>query len=273
MGTINPTPTLGGSHPGYIRCTTRYTLPSPGYVSWSSITTGAGTGNGYESLTSQPHLYISGYNNLFSHVKYPTIALDLRGYRMVKFTAASVTLRIYDHTDIDPSLLFWEDASTYDDVVISGMDERFKYDHFSTDLDHTAVGYGFGVLGDYSNRIALNSLTDGLSQTWTINAAGLAYLNTVHDKTVYDGYAYLSVLFGGMSSGVTPTYSGSRTQRVNFDFAADTSISLTFDAPIQINVGDVWKEVVGVYINQTGSTWAYASDVNINVGDVWKDTV
>jgi hypothetical protein len=39
---------------------------------------------------------------------------------------------------------------------------------------------------------------------------------------------------------------------------------------MKINIGDTWKEVIGIKIN-IGDVWKEVSDMSINIGDVWKD--
>lgn len=41
------------------------------------------------------------------------------------------------------------------------------------------------------------------------------------------------------------------------------------DTPVQINIGDVWKEVAGVQIN-IGDSWKAVAGMQINIGDSWK---
>jgi hypothetical protein len=60
-------------------------------------------------------------------------------------------------------------------------------------------------------------------------------------------------------------------------FAINKNTSTGFDIGLtaagtnmQLNIGDVWKEVADAKLN-IGDVWKDVVSIKINVGDVWKD--
>ena len=143
---------------------------------------------------------------------------------------------------------------------------------FSYTVDYKEINEGFGVHGDFSDRKLFSTLTAAGNFTWIMNATGLAYLNTVKNKTYNPGYAFLSMIFGGQSSGVAPTNAVLNNQDVSFDFDTTTVITLTFTAPVTINVGDTWKEVTGIQ-QSISNNWKYVQSIKLNIGDTWRTVV
>ena len=105
-----------------------------------------------------------------------------------------------------------------------------------------------------------------------MNATGLAYLNSVKNKTYNPHYAYLSMIFGGQSDNVAPTNSTLSGTSISFDFDATTTVTLMFTTPVQINVGGTWKEVTGIE-QSISNAWKDVQSVKLNIGDSWKTVV
>jgi hypothetical protein len=269
MGSDTITPTADQSAPDSFNVGSRFVAPA--LETYAQITAGVGTHSGFASLPTQPHVYLIKSNgDQYSHSKLGLISLDLRELAMVSFTAASITARIND-VNYTAGDAMWQGVSDYDSVVVSGTNEDVIGVNWSQSVNYREICQGFGVIGDYSNRIGMGSFTAGVNSTWTLDASGLAYLNSVANKTYNPGYAFLSLVFGGQSSGVAPTVTNARRQDISLDWATAGYVSLTFTSNIKINVGDVWKDVVSIEVNRTGTTWDYVVDLDLNVGDVWKD--
>jgi hypothetical protein len=271
MGTYTPTLyAYNFSTTEGIVSTARYTAAV--YHPYATMLSAAGNGWGYADTPGQPHIYLVGGTSLgYNYLKSLYICLDLRGYNVVNFSSATFRFNV-NICDYAAHLLPWEGASTYDSVVMSGMNEDVKGATFSQTTDYKEINEGFGVHGDFSDRKLFSTLNATGNFTWTMNATGLAYLNTVKNKTYNPGYAFLSMIFGGQSSGVAPTNATTSSQDVSFDFDTTTVVTLTFTAPVQINVGDTWKEVIGIQ-QSISNAWKYTRLMELNIGDIWKTIV
>lgn len=268
MGSVIITPTAGAVAPDFAQSGARFV---PAQETYATITSNLGNVSGSPSIPGQPHVYlIKATGDAYSHSKVTSIGLDLRDYAMVTFSAGSIAIRV-DSTNYAIGDLLWGGVSSRDSVVVSGMNEDVMGVNWSTTVNYLEICQGFGAIGDYSNRNLITTMPVGGTSTFTLNSAGISYLNTVNTKTYNPGYAYFSLIWGGQSDGVAPTTANARSQYVSWDFATLCTVTLTFTSSIQINVGDTWREVIGVQINQSGSSWVYATELNINVGDTWKD--
>lgn len=80
-------------------------------------------------------------------------------------------------------------------------------------------------------------------------------------------------LFRGDMAGVAPIINSNNYcyHTVNSQDAPSGHpvLTVTYTYPIEINVGDSWKDVVSMKIN-VGDAWKEISDFDINISDVWK---
>jgi len=69
------------------------------------------------------------------------------------------------------------------------------------------------------------------------------------------------------NSGQSPT-SGVNTFFITAGLPPEVLAAAT-GTNMQINIGDVWKEVAGAQIN-IGDVWKTVEGIQINIGDTWK---
>jgi hypothetical protein len=126
-----------------------------------------------------------------------------------------------------------------------------------------------GRTNEYAQRVPYSSLTGYSSVTFTINSAGLAYLNSVYTKPTLTNYACFGITFGAVADNVTPTLmmSGSYVACWMENVYLNLTTGATFG---KINIGDSWKDIEEVKIN-IGDTWKDVEEWKINIGDSWKD--
>jgi len=213
--------------------------------------------------TSYPDEYIGYYR--------VDLAIDLTDYDLTVFSAASISFNTPHTTQHDDT---WGTAER-DALALVFQRETIRGKN-SSPANFYEILYGGAIIGEASDdRLNLHDLyTSGIGPTyeWDLNAAGIAYLNTVHDKANHPGIAYFGVDFGGNVDLVIPTWANG-DEAVWMD---DITLHLEWvdaDQPVQINVGDDWKAVQSMQQNVSGSAWSEVADVKINVGDDWKDTL
>lgn len=117
-----------------------------------------------------------------------------------------------------------------------------------------------------------------------ISSTGLTTLNAQNGDfspfTIHSG-DYIGCYFGaglidrddpgGFNSWI---YNGDKlTPGDNFTGTQDDALisfyGTGYQIAMQINIGDVWKDIDKIQIN-IGDSWKTMSDININVGDDWK---
>ena len=59
---------------------------------------------------------------------------------------------------------------------------------------------------EYATRIPSTSIVTGNTVTFTFNATGLAYLNSVKNKANLPGYALFGIVWGGQVDNITPAW-------------------------------------------------------------------
>jgi hypothetical protein len=138
------------------------------------------------------------------------------------------------------------------------------------------------VYSDYerftSNRLAPDILEANFNtgspasvsnvQTWYSSAVD-TYLNI-------DGYTQMGFTFKGDVDNITPVWnSGSTYAMLCADWISSTAgysadLSVGYELPLKINIGDSWKAVEEIYIN-IGDVWKNVTEMKINISDVWKD--
>jgi hypothetical protein len=127
----------------------------------------------------------------------------------------------------------------------------------------------------------------GNIQTIYNNAAGTSLATITNPGTVGWKQAscttYVDTHKGGYCDfGILPTgtTNGGYTYFASSEYTADTTkrpylyvdySDAATGTNMQINIGDVWKDVTEIQIN-IGDTWkTVATGTKINIGDVWKD--
>jgi hypothetical protein len=158
-------------------------------------------------------------------------------------------------------------------IVLVAMDESLKESPDMRDGDYSALLANFTELSD-RKYIA----DTGNSWTWTFNAPGLAYLNTVRHKSNYPKQVNfgLALVADVLDNDPTPTNRDDRLTYIFYsqeDQGSGPEFSMTYDTSIRINIGDAWKSVEEVKVN-VGDAWKDVTDmddIQIQVGDDWKD--
>jgi len=140
---------------------------------------------------------------------------------------------------------------------------------------YNAIYRGRGT--EYSTRKPFSTVPhdhDRDPYSYTLNAAGLSYLNSVHTKPNYKGLAFMGVMLNGIiTAAPAPTIPGSGSGTHAFFQSTYNSVltmNVTISSAHYINIGDSWKQVAGGLIN-VGDEWKSLNDLDLNVGDVWKN--
>jgi len=263
MGSVVKTVTgYNGIIPDF--CVGLFRDPAPD-ESWATIISSVGT-----ELSSIHVLADGSTSGLYTRYISCDIGFNLQDYSLLNVASATLAFRI-------ASLSGTNDWATeaQGGLALVGQRESTRGVNAAVS-DATEIHYSAINTGDIANRINYSDLVDGTWITFTFNAAGIAYLNTLSTKTYNPGYAYFGVVFGGVVDGVTPAWnSASRSVRFTDGIVFPPTLTLNFtegNAVGQINIGDSWKPIVGAQINQTGLAWSYVSDLNLNISDVWRDT-
>lgn len=241
--------------------------------SWASIISSAGTSIG-GSYGGEVKLYFR--DGFFIYNSWLDIVFNLQEFAMLpEITAASLSIRRYTTEETDGNVFPTDNAAG---IALVGQRETVR--GVGASVANYAEIYQGVSSGELANRIPWSTLLAGPSNetfTFTLNAAGLAYLNSVHSKSDLPGYAIFGVVQGGVVDGAAPTAPGPYEYgwQAQISNASFVTISLTYSSgdTIRINVGDTWKDVCGIYLNQTGAAWQAVTDLNLNVADTWKDKV
>ena len=202
------------------------------------------------------------------------IGINLTDYDLVTFTGA--TLEWECENSVTSTTLFATDAAN--GIALVGQRESVRGQNLNV-TDYTEIMNAAVAGTEYATRIPWSGLpgAGGGTETWTFNANGVAYLNSVHNKAYNAGYAYLGLCWGGIVDGLTPLSDGvNRTQRVDpKDNNNDMTLTLTYThsaQPVQINIGDYLRVATGAKIN-ISNAWKEVVEIKINIGDAWKDVI
>lgn len=233
--------------------------------SWASVIAANGTNGGtplvnYSYVDSTP-----GPQGFTSH-RFADFVFDLSEYNLVTFTSAIVVLGV--------SLISMSFGNQFSTDAAGGLaliraDETQRGNSFAI-TNYQALIDGAAAHGEMANRFDYTEVSHQ-SALFTLNATGLTYLNSVKSKSDMLNHAGFGVCFGGIVDSDTPTPPDAQGVMQYQLSSCALSLNWTSPSPVQINVGDVWKDAVGMQINQTGSAWQAVEDIDINVGDVWKD--
>jgi len=215
--------------------------------------------------------YTPGYLNLqagassnqWIRMSRVNIALDLSAYSGLTWTSA--TLEFTPSTLINQNV--WG-SSNRDSVALCGQRETIRGQNTSAQ-DYYEIYYGSNTR-EFASRLPISGMSVGVKSTFTFNAAGIAYLNSVSSKPNFPGIAYLGMLFGGNVDSATPTWkSGTWMATVRMD--TTVVFTLNYASTYKVNVGNTWRDASEVKIN-VGDSWKTVSGISVNVGDSWKDT-
>ena len=194
--------------------------------------------------------------------------IDLRAFKYATFTSAYITLQCSQFFNEN----FWGNTSR-DGIALVNQDESIRTTEVAA-INYDAIHWGCVSGSEYASRISSTTLAASVGSNiqFTLNAAGINYLNTVKSKTYLKGYAALGIAWGGQADDIAPPSYPGINQAQLFRSGSNRSITVTFTIPSKhyINIGDGWKQVAGGYVN-VGDEWMGIDDIDINVGDVWKN--
>lgn len=237
--------------------------PDP-HENWATIISSVGT-----ALFSTHVLADGATTGLYTRYCSCNIGFDLRDYSLLNVASATLSLKLseaYGSND-------WA-TEAQGGLALVGQRESIRGVNAAVG-DATEIYDSAVNTGDLANRVNYSDLVAHTYITFTFNATGLAYLNSLSTKTYNPGYAYFGIVFGGVVDEVAPAwYYGNRVVRFTDGIVFPPTLTLTFtdgDAVGQINIGDSWKPIVSAQINQSGVGWNYVSDINLNIADTWKD--
>jgi hypothetical protein len=241
--------------------------------SWASIATGTGDGLVTSHVGCQliTHAFTSNIWTFLAHTALSfNLSEELPLSKWQTITAATIKLKAAgkDIGGVQP----WPNDRGMG-VGIVTLDESVKTSSAMGNADFQAIYQG--GRGEVSNILGYSTFNAGVVATWTLNAAGLAYLNYVWHKSLYKPIAYFGLMFGGEIDDLTPSWGNSADSYVLFDGAQDTSkptLNITYSPNTRINVGDSWKPIKEIYIN-IGDSWKVVDQLKTNIGDVWKDSL
>jgi hypothetical protein len=209
---------------------------------------------------------------LYSSCHRIALATDMSSLtRFRKAVSATWTIRNLDTTPLDSFGGDWSDANK--GLVLTLMDESVKG---SANLGGTDYNAMFDDFTEVSNAIPFSSIDGEAGDiVFTLNQAGLDYLDTVFDKANYPGNAYFGLAVVGDVRDVEPGGVGGSLnysfKHVNDGSPFHPKFNMEYiEFPeVYINIGDSWKEVLGMEIN-IGDSWKAVSDIEINIGDSWE---
>jgi len=236
---------------------------------YAQIFTGAGTTGNF----GNPAVFLRGEdtNPYYERSMFIDIVVDLRAYSFVTFTSASITMQA---SNISMDETAWG-TDLRNGIALVSQRETVR-DHTVNAINYHEIYEGAVNGTEYASRIgqaaciAAGNVTGNV--TFTLNAAGISYLNSVKSKANLTGFALFGVVFGGQADNVTPTYLG--VNNIHMFYTRNvrymTLNYTTGTTGMQINVGDAWKDATGGLIN-VGDEWKGIDDIDLNVGDAWKN--
>lgn len=258
MGQIQITaPNSGSGSPPY----SSYPYRSQTTASWAAIISGAGTNS-----SGGGEVNYNAFGGNFTTHRVTCMCWDLRDLKFVTFTSASISFSSVGN-GFAPTNRFSTDAAG--GAALVSVNENYATLNGSAS-NYNAVYRGRGT--EYSSRILHSSIPNNYNRynySYTLNASGLSYLNSVQTKSNFKGYAFFGIVLGGIVDNVTPT----AFNHVTLQSISAMKLTLNFtdgSTGMQINVGDDWKDATGGFIN-VGDDWKPISDINLNVSDTWKN--
>jgi len=253
--------TWNGSVPSY---TAQVARNNVGLETRTQMFSGKGAYTGSTQVKLSANNSNPGY---YERGEYGDFVFDLRAFKFVTFTAASMTF-----TSSSPSSYnFWPGNDNAGGMALVGQRETVRSETKSAS-NYQEIYQGAITPGlEYANRLPKSSFGSGNNMTFTYNAAGISYLNTVKSKSNLRGYALFGWVLGGIVDNVAPTWAaGSHYVRPWGIYPIDINLTFNVSSAHYINIGDSWKQVTGGLLN-VGDEWKMLDDIDINVGDVWKN--
>jgi len=276
MADIDETPTIissAGINPSYASTVNRYYSPGAG-ANLSNIMHGAG--NSMSSGGSGVALSCyrdSGNTGNFYNAGRIDIILDLRDYMML-FPISSAIM--YGRVG---SLPYGVDSfrniyTNPDNVALVRSRETYSGASLPSHANHYYEiyygGFSFGAMS--ATRHLFQNHVTGTWMAWTLNSAGLAYLNSVPTKSTYPGYAWFGLMFGNDIDGEGGLpWNNNMIREVQYDYILLRMTYNSTSPATRIKVGGAWHIVRSVQVKQNG-VWKYVNTVDVKVG-TWKDVV
>ena len=200
-------------------------------------------------------------------IEFTDIVFDMSLLGLVTITAA----RFYFTTGYVLHSGLWG-TPLYDNLALVSQLETTRSN--APDGDNYLAIYDGAINGtEYgNNRLSLSGMSAATAYSFTLNAAGVAYLNTILTKANLQKYAIFGITMGGVVDGVNPeplTYGSYNDVSLSDDMYFE--LDYTTASGCAVNIADVWKDIVGAQINTTGAAWKAVSDIQTNVGEDWKD--
>jgi hypothetical protein len=285
MGTLQETVPVTYANGSYCAETYWYSGSDETTESWAAAVNNAGTGtlgtfSGEVSFFfntrdgSPPATPPDGVWEIFR----TDLVYDLRHLGLLpQISSATITFWTNGNSDTDGNLWPTDNAGGIalfgqrDSVRGTGKSAANHYEIYYWSASNPGV--------ELANRIPWSNLTytgSNFQRTFTLNSTGLAYLNSVWSNTYNPGWLFLGIDFGGVVDGVNPTLpSGEWGWQKAIRTLTQPVLTLNWDSgdSMRINIGDSWKDVVGIQINRDGANWDQVLDLDINIADSWKDKV
>ena len=232
-----------------------------GFMGLSSGFTTGGSGRVGVETNGMP-------TNKYRKVSIIQGVLDLRAYSMLTFTDVVFAFSNFGRTSSDYQ--FWSDDNAGGLALTTQLNDGAARNLTSAITDWPSA---IGGTTEISTRIPFSTAPTGYGAGgFTLNAAGVDYVNRSSQRADHPGYMFFSLVNGGIFDGTTPDlWATDEECRWNIGTLVVTLTYTGSSQPIQINVGDVWKPVTSIQQNVSGSAWSDVTDVDINVSDVWKE--
>ena len=207
----------------------------------------------------------SSNSPLWLTIKRVDAVWDLRPYILSQITAASISFGVQSIFGYPPFATDTQRGLALFSQLESG---RNSVNHTSSNFyaiyNHSKFGntYKMATTIPYSTVIA----GGGGTKTFTFNATGLAYLNSVPTKPTFPGYAIFGIAHDGEAIA-TPTWTNGASSTLHI--YGSPTLSLTMNNKLRINISNNWREAYVMKIN-VGNVWRDASELGINISNAWR---
>lgn len=120
----------------------------------------------------------------------------------------------------------------------------------------------------YSSNYPISSMADaGNWISFALNSTGLAAINKVGLSAF--GFRVTDDVDGSISP-IANSWDGIQFRQNHESYPGyDPYITITYEYPLKVNIGDVWKDVIDAQVN-IGDSWKSISELQVNISDVWK---
>ena len=249
----------GAGSPPY----TSYPYRNVGTTSWSTLISSAGTHS-----SGGGEVNFNWYTGTFNAHRVTCMCWDLTDLNFLTFTSAQIGFSSVGN-GFAPVNQFSTDSAG--GAALVSVNENYAT------LIGSASNYNAVYRGrttEYgTSRILHSAIPNNYNRynySYTLNASGLSYLNSVKSKSLNKGYAFFGIILGGVVDGIAPSASSNHVTLQSIGSMKLTLNYTTGTTGMQINVGDSWKDVAGASIN-VGDEWKPVSDIDINISDTWKN--